>query len=159
MKTDRTVISPLSPNHFSDILKMYFEKDSWKYISPHDGKDLKYYEEFLQGKLAANLPEIGMWSVYSHDDEFIGTINLNQFMQEPIKHMGVHLSRKYWGQGYGKEIMTRLLRYAKEERKMKEVYAILVPENIASKKIFLGLGFELKESREVNEEVLEFYSI
>lgn len=157
MQTDRTYIIPMLRKHFPDILEMYFEKDSWKYISPHDGKDLDYYTQFLEGKLDANKKEVGVWSVYHRNGEFIGTVNLNQFMNEPIKHMGVHLSNKFWGKGYGKELMQRLLQYALEELIMEEVYAILVPDNNASKRIFLGLGFYLKERREVNGELLEFY--
>ena len=158
MKTERTQITPLQKIHFDDVLKMYFEKDTWKFISPHAGKDLNYYKQFLKSKVEKNKTENGFWAVYHIDGDFIGTINLNQFMDEPIIHMGVHLRRDYWGQGYATELMERLLLYAFDERKLKEVYAVVVEENEASRIIFEKLGFKIKETRKINEERLLFYA-
>ncbi|MCB0478281.1 MAG: GNAT family N-acetyltransferase [Crocinitomicaceae bacterium] len=159
METKRTRITPLEEKHVEDVLEMYFEPDSWKYIKPHEGKDESYYRTFLNGKIEKNENEIGFWVVFSKEGKFIGTINLNNFMDEAIIHMGVHLRRDIWGKGFATELMQRLLNYAQEEKQLSEVYAIIAEGNHASIKIFEKLGFSLKDKREVDGEILRFYSL
>ncbi len=55
--------------------------------------------------------------------------------------LGYLLQPEYWGQGYGNEIAEVLLEVAKTDPRLKRVYAITDPQNIASRKILLKNGF------------------
>ncbi len=47
---------------------------------------------------------------------------------------------KYWGKGFGSEIANALVEKAKEDG-LKKLTAIIDPNNVASRKILISLGF------------------
>lgn len=144
--TNRTSILPLSEKDFENILKMYKEPDSSKFISPLQGKDEAFLKTFLEGKIASNKTEVGFWVVREKETNvFLGTGNLNEFSLRPVPHVGCHLSRKIWGNGYGYEIMNRLKHYGIEERKLDAIHGFVEEGNAASKALMVKMGFKLIE--------------
>lgn len=105
-----------------------------------------------------NQPEASFWTVRSKaDGTFIGTINLNQFAQTGLIHLGCHLSRNFWQQGYASELMEALLRYGFEERKLGSIYGVFEKENTVSQRLLEKLGFRPYESRLIDGKSLFVY--
>ena len=156
--TERCLCETLSEKDFTEVLDMYQEDDSNKYIAPLLNKSLEFYQEFLERKVRLNQSEASFWTVRSKvDGAFIGTINLNQFAQTGLIHMGCHLSRNFWQQGYASELMEALLRYGFEERKLPSIHGVFEKENSVSQRLLEKLGFRPYESRWVEGKELLVY--
>ena len=144
--TERTTIIPLIESDIPEILEMYLEPDSFKFISPHKDKSKEYYQSFLQGKLAANKKALGFWSVrLNATNEFVGTVNLNQFQDSEITHIGCHLKSAAWNEGFATELMKELIKYGFEVRNLKAIHGIVEEYNIISAKLMKRLGFDFIE--------------
>jgi len=156
--TTRCQCNLLIAKDFPEIIKMYQEDDSNKYIAPLLNKSLEFYQEFLERKVRENRTEASFWTVRSKvDGAFIGTINLNHFAQTGLIHMGCHLSRNFWQQGYASELMEALLRYGFEERKLASIHGVFEKENTVSQRLLEKLGFRPYESRWVEGKELLVY--
>ena len=144
--SERVTFTPLRREDFEEILAMYDEPDTAKYILPLQNKDQAFYLNFLEGKIASNKSLVGFWTVRnSADNTFIGTANLNKFQHRDITHVGCHLSREFWGQGFGFEVMNFLKNYGVEQRGMPEVYGLVQEGHNASKHLMMKMGFKLIE--------------
>jgi len=55
--------------------------------------------------------------------------------------LGYMLKPEFWGMGYGSEIAAYLMKKAEADPELTRVYAIIDPQNTASEKILLRLGF------------------
>lgn len=73
---------------------------------------------------------------------YIGTATLRMNDDLSGAEIEYMLLPDYWGQGYGTEIVEYLLRLVTNYESVKEITAIIIPSNIASKKILLKNGFE-----------------
>ena len=154
----RTIINPISLQDLAEILEMYQEPDSFKYIAPHKDKSIAYYQNFLNGKIEANKLQNGFWVVRDNNsNEFIGTVNLNQFMQTDMFHVGCHLRTKFWNQGYAKELCEVLIEYGAKVMMLSEIHGVVEDGNIVSTKLMKSLGFELKEAKVIDECLLNIY--
>lgn len=64
MHTQRTILTPLSRSDFDDVLKMYSEPDTFKYIAPLLGKTKEEYINFLESRIAQIKSGVGYhWAV------------------------------------------------------------------------------------------------
>jgi len=133
---------------FEEIITMYNEKDSNKYIEPLLNRSENFYREFLEKKLESKKEDTVFWTVRSRStEELIGTINLNTFGDTDLVQVGCHLKRNYWAQNYATELLGALLDYAQNERKLKAVHGVFNKDNVASKRLMENLGFRPYESR------------
>ena len=55
--------------------------------------------------------------------------------------IGWHLAQRYWGNGYATEAGRAAMDYAFENFDVSEIYAVTEPENVASQRVALRLGF------------------
>lgn len=158
IETERCFCEALSEKDFKEVLDMYQEDDSNKYIAPLLNKSQDFYQEFLEKKIRLNKIQASFWTVRSKaEGTFIGTINLNQFAQTGLIHIGCHLSRNFWQQGYASELMEALLKYGFEERKLRCIHGVFEKENTVSQRLLEKLGFRPYESRWVEGKELWVY--
>ena len=72
--------------------------------------------------------------------------------------IGYLILPEFWGKGIVSKVAKRLLEIAKSKHQLKKVFAIIDPENIASRKILEKNGFQSKEFKDFDGqpgEVLE----
>lgn len=155
MVSKRTLINELASSDVEEVLEMYQEKDTFKYIKPLLEKDEGFYREFLNKKIAFNQNQVEFWVVRNRvNNEFIGTINLNRVPNTSYIQIGCHLKRKFWKSGYATELMSTLLIEAFEKRGMSEVYGVFEQTNRVSKKLLKNLGFHTHVVRDLSNSVV-----
>lgn len=160
MQTARAKISPLQTSDIDEVIMMYHEKDSNKYIAPLLNKSDDYYKDFLAKKISDNKSEVKFWTVRSiENDEFIGTINLNDFMDKGLTHIGCHLALNYWGRGYATELLKPIINYGFTIRKLEFIHAIIHPDNLASIHLFKKLGFNYLKPLELDSSTLDIFKL
>lgn len=141
--TERTRIIPYVREHIPLIMEMLMEPDSNKYIAPMLDRTDEYYQEKLENNVPENEAFLQYFSVFTKDTgDFVGTMNLNKFKPTGHDQIGLHFRRNFWNKGYGVECSKAILDYAKNERKLKEIFWVFEPEHEVSRKLALKLGFE-----------------
>lgn len=141
--TDRAVLKPFSAEHIPNIMGMFHEPESNRFIKPLLGKSDDFYLEKLAANLTKNKQMLQYWSVYhAASNDFVGTLNLNEFEGQRIVQLGLHLTRKFWNQGYGFELCVPLLKYGFEERKLSAIHWVIESEHNVSRKLANKLGFK-----------------
>ncbi len=165
LETKRATIEFLQPTDFDELLEMFVEKDTFKYIKPLKDKSIEEYRAFLESKLKVNaqFKVMGYWVVREKGtNELIGTLNyypLPETSGYEFKHIGAHFKRAFWGQGYSKELLTTLIAYLNEELGEKEILAILESDHLVSKKMLKRLGFKFLMYFELGTEKLEMFKL
>lgn len=104
-------------------------------------EEAKYLYEYML-KINQEQAAYGYFKVFlKTTNEYIGVgaavLNEND-MEAEIEYM---LFPEYWGVGYGSGIVDVLLEKIKEPETIKQVTAIVEPNNLASKKILTNHGF------------------
>ncbi|NRA13342.1 MAG: GNAT family N-acetyltransferase [Crocinitomicaceae bacterium] len=158
IKTKRALISPLSESDFDDILEMYKEPDSSTFIPPLLNKTKEYYLNFLAGKVETNKTTLGFWVARGlSTNTLIGTLNLNEFKDTGINHIGSHLSIKFWNKGYSTELLTSIIEYGFNTRNLEYIHGIMSPNHIVSKKLILKLGFSFYQEYDNEGSMIHLY--
>ena len=134
METQRAIMTFLKQEDFHEVLDMFHEPDTFKYITPLDKRTDQEYIEILKSRiLQTSLREGFHWTARLKDtNEFIGAINLNPFPKSGKMQLGFQIRRKFWNQGYTSELAAKALKFGVEEANLKEVYGYFEKENVAS---------------------------
>ena len=149
METERTTLQYITGEDFEEILEMYGEPDTFKYIAPALNQTREWYINFLQSRIDQVTNGSGYhWVVRSKENnEFIGLMNLNPIAGTDKVQVGFQLKRKFWNQGYASELTKRVLKFGFHDAGLKVIYGVFNKENTASLKIFQKFGFEFEESK------------
>lgn len=105
-------------------------------------------------------PKLGYFKITeTQTGSFIGVAKLEIKEKESTEaEIGYLILPEFWGKGIVSKIAKRLLEIAKTNQKLRKVFAIIDPENIASRRILEKNGFESKEFKDFDGlpgEVLE----
>ena len=87
---------------------------------------------------------IQYWPIFElATDELIGCCGIRPFKMEPHSYeLGFHLRKKYWGMEYAYEAARAAINYSFDVLKADKLYAGHHPQNKASEKLLLRLGFQ-----------------
>nr|WP_314466158.1 GNAT family N-acetyltransferase [uncultured Clostridium sp.] len=90
------------------------------------------------------LYHIQYWPIFElSTEELIGCCGVRPYKSETHSYeLGFHLREKYWGQGYASEAAKAAIEYSFHILKAKKLYAGHHPQNKASEKLLLKLGFQ-----------------
>lgn len=88
--------------------------------------------------------QIQYWPIFElSSSDLIGCCGLRPCKDEPDTfEIGFHLRKKYWGKGLASEAACAVIRYAFCSLGAKELRAGHHPENSASRKLLVKLGFQ-----------------
>ena len=162
LHSKRTIISPLAVTDIDEIINMYHEPDSNKFIPILLNKTDAEYRDFLRTKIQTNdHPKgLGVWTVRAADSqEYIGTVNLNVMPILDIVHIGAHLSRSVWGKGYATETLAALLDYGLNTLKLPVIHGICSVDHVVSKKMLLRTGLVYDRTVDFRGEDVEIYLV
>ena len=160
METRRTNLTLLKESDFDEILLMFNEPDTFKYIKGLRDKSTKEYLDYLNTKMNEIDTNTGTYWIcrLKDTDEFIGCINLTPIPKDKNKiQIGWQIREKFHRKGIGSECAEKVLRYGLEEVNLKTIYGVFVKVNIASKRILEKLGFSLNEIKTEEDKTLEIY--
>lgn len=108
---------------------------------------------------------IGRWAIVDKStQQVIGWCGLKLIKDEndpyaPFYDIGYRLIETYWGRGIATECAHASLTYGFETLNLSEIYAAAHVENAASNKILHKLGFQLLESRMIENSLHNWYRL
>jgi len=92
----------------------------------------------------SNSHGVQYWPIFElSTDEFVGCCGLRPYRpDERICELGFHLRPPFWGKGYATESAQAAVEYARSRLALRGLFAGHHPDNHASKRVLLKLGFE-----------------
>lgn len=85
----------------------------------------------------------GEWIFRREDGSFVGTCGLfwDTIEGQNVVALGYVLDERHWGRGYATEMAGAAIAIAFTELGLREVYAVIDPENAASRRVLEKTGF------------------
>ncbi len=159
METNRTTMALIVEEDIPEILEMFREPDTFKFIGKLQNKTDEEYREFLKTKLPRNQVKTNYYWIarLKETGEFVGAVNLNYYNQTDMIQVGVQIKRKFWGQGFAPEVVTRARDFGVTDVGLNLIHGVVEPAHIASKKMLMKSGFKYSETITINNETLEIY--
>ena len=109
----------------------------------------RFTEQEIRDRLAAEIQNhelfhIQYWPVFELTaDELVGCCGLRPFPSELRSYeLGFHLRKKFWGQGYAQEAAKAVIEHGFKNLGADKLYAGHHPQNRASEKLLIKLGFQ-----------------
>ena len=85
---------------------------------------------------------------------FIGLVHPGGQIHAEIKYA---FRKSHWGRGLASEVVKALVEYAGETLQLSMLVATVAPENLASQRVLLKVGFSFVEQRNDEHGDAEFY--
>ncbi len=146
--TNRCGFSSWKVDDLPVAVSLWGEPDVTKYICASGVFTSEEVENRLYTEIS-NFEKYGVqyFPIYSlNNDDFIGCCGLRPYKnQRGIYELGFHLRKEYWGWGYAIECAAAMIKYAFSSLNALELKAGHNPNNVASKKVLLKLGFEYEK--------------
>ena len=161
MKTTRTQLDLIKPSDFDEVLIMFNEPDTFKYIKHAQHKSRKEHIEFLQLKMTQTQSGIGYYWVIRElkTDKLIGAINLTPIPSTDEIQIGWIISRSFRKRGFAFEAAKAALEFGINKTNFNPIYAVYEKDNIASEKIMEKLNFRLYKTFFEDEIELKKYKL
>ncbi|MFA8433337.1 MAG: GNAT family N-acetyltransferase [Marinifilaceae bacterium] len=146
--TKRLFIRELEEKDPVELLKIYNCQENMQYVS--SGK-WHWSKEELDEKLrkhTLNYPKgYGIFMVEEKESgKLIGEVGLfNSFNSERELEIGYILDRKYWGLGFGSELINGLIEYGIDILRLHRIMARMYAQNLASARVCEKCGMRLVE--------------
>lgn len=101
-------------------------------------------DEFVAATAALGWPVLGDWQqvAIEHDGAMVGDIGVHRTAEGDVATIGYTLARAAQGQGYATEAVGAMIALLEAEG-VRRVDAATDPDNVASSRLLLRLGFEL----------------
>ena len=138
--------------HKEGLVAALDDPEVWRYVARRSdsvGFDRATLDRVLRDAGATLDGELLV--VRTSDDAVLGTCGLYPSWFDggapDETDLGYRFGRAFWGQGYGLEAATEVLRWATQERGLDRIGSNAQTPNVASHKILLRLGFTFVESR------------
>lgn len=150
IETERLVLKLYTDRDKSDFVRLLTDPVVMRYVDK--GPLSSDQVELLWKKLMEDFYPKGVdtiWAVFAKNDgRFIGNASLRPRPERQKDwEIGYYITPVEWGKGFATEIASRLVRFGFETAGLKEIYATVDKENLASINVLKksGLKFFRKE--------------
>ena len=147
LETERLLLVPLEMKHIDNLTDLDSDPEVLYYITDGETRDRKDQEEAVPRviKYMQENPGLGLWVAYlKATNEFIGWYILKHLPDDGEVEVGFRLKKQFWGKGYSTEAGKKLLKHGFETLGLKEIAAIVRPDNFASQVVIKKIGLKEK---------------
>ena len=163
LTTDRLRLRWLEDADAGFILQLVNDADWIRFIGDRRITDLEAARGYIrQGPLTMYREQgFGLNRVSLDDDTAIGICGLLKRASLDDVDLGFALMPEYRGKGYAAEAARAVIEHGRQNFDLARIMAIVHPRNAASKTLLAQLGFEYRETRQLepNTEIVDLYSL
>lgn len=156
LETERLKVRESTLRDVEDFYRIYADPSITRYMEnlfPHKEEEQAYMQAYIDQ--IYGFYGYGLWTVVRKDDgRIIGRAGLSVREGYELPELGFVMEVSCQRQGYGLEVCTAILEYARKELSFNRVQALVKEKNLASKKLLERLGFRFE--RKVNEKEGEY---
>lgn len=162
-ETKRCIIRELTVEDIDALYEIYAEPSITEFMEPlfpNKQDEIEYQKAYIER--VYEFYEYGMWAlIHKETGELIGRAGIsNRELKGFIElELGYMIAVPYQRQGYGFEVCSEIIRYAKDKFGFDTIHCFIQKNNIASIKLAEKLGFCWKEEVSFGEECLQQYTL
>lgn len=162
LETTNYLLREVKEKDYDNIYDIYSDEEVVKYQQIETMRNMEQAKKSVTHFLNSykNKKFIRWCITDKNNDKVVGMITLHDFDSWNSKaEIGYMLNKKYWKQNIMSESGQKVISYAFEVIELHRIEALIHPENIASIKLNMKLGFEkegLKKSSAYNRRTGEF---
>ena len=153
LETERLILRELEYTDENDLFEMDSNPEVHLFIENNPVKSIDEITKVIE-MLKKQYQENGIarWAVIDKlTNECIGWAGLKYFDQPLNNHhnfyeLGYRFKKKHWGKGFATESSIAILDYGFSNLNIDQIFAIVDPKNVNSKKVLSKLGFEFQET-------------
>lgn len=161
LETNRLTLRPLKEDDLESVIKLNSDPEVVKYITG----GLPMSKEQTQTRFNFYLDHqkkhnFAIWAIINKEDSaFIGLCGLQFLEDSPNVEVGYRLAKDFWGKGLATEAARASIVYGFNTLKLKEIVAVIDPENTASHQVIKKIGLKYKKTAYFYNKDLSFYKI
>lgn len=144
LNTDRCVMNKISKNDYEDIKKLYFDERVRAFLGGVVTEER--YNNIFEELLNSNDESIYLTVRSNTTDELVGLVSLDKHHDGVSTEISYQFMSELWGQGYGNEVIKKLMDYAFKELNLNKLVAETQKANKASCRLLKKLGMSIEES-------------
>lgn len=151
-ETERLILREILPSDLEGMFELDSDPEVHKYLGNQpvtEREQISQVIQFIRQQYVDN--GIGRWAIiHKKTNDFVGWTGL-KYVKESINNhtnyydLGYRIMRKYWGQGMATESAIASLKYAFDQLKVNEVYAMVDCDNDRSNKVLNKVGLRFME--------------
>ncbi|MGB1237521.1 MAG: GNAT family N-acetyltransferase [Pseudomonadales bacterium] len=148
-QTPRIRIRQLTVSDAAFILELFNQPTFLRYIGDKGVHSLACAEHYLRSGPLASYASSGLHMYLVEErgtDRSLGLCGLIDRDELPGIDLGFALSSEHLGKGFASEAARAVIALARAHFKLTELFALTHPDNTASQKCLLKLGFAFKET-------------
>lgn len=159
MQNDHCKLTLLGVDDFADMLAMFAEADTFKYIPKLRDQTDEFYLHFLTSTVEKiNAGDIYYWVMRApKTNEFMGAINLNRILNGDEMQIGWQICEDFRNQGLAYLGAQMALDFAINQTEIGMIYGVFLQQNKASERILNKLRFSLESISLENEQLVHKY--
>ncbi len=144
LHTERILLRPLSTKDSQEVFDNWTSDDDVsRYVRWNTHKSVEETDDWLMfEEEAVDSENYNFGFVLLENGLLFGSGGLHYNKEQGCYELGYNIMKSQWSKGLTTEAAKRLLEFAKDELKLKKVYACHAIENLASEKIIQKLGFK-----------------
>lgn len=145
LETERLRLHPLAPADTPALLRLRSHPEVMRYMDREPLQNLSEASAWVEAALVAMQNGTGInWRMEIKNGEpFIGTVAIWRIIPEHFRgEIGYTMFAEHWGKGYMTEALSALTGYAFQTLRLHSLEANINPNNAASERLLLRLGFE-----------------
>ncbi|MEA9414931.1 GNAT family N-acetyltransferase [Flavobacterium sp. PL02] len=140
IKTKRLILKPIEEKYIDDIYES-FTSEVTKFMPFNPKANKNEIIDFVLNSKKGLLEKTDIvFVVLDIDEKFTGCCGIHNINPESIE-VGLWLKKESQGQGFGTEIITKIIEFIEQNFKVEYILYPVDEENIASRKIPEKLGF------------------
>lgn len=157
METRRTIFLKPAATEYDEIFALESNEQSRAYLGGPVAKE-KFPEKF-RAMLSVQPPEC-YWVVrHKGTNAFIGLVCITNYHDRIHYDVSYQLHPAFWGEGYGTEIIRKVIEYGLSILGLEELYAETQKKNLASVRVLEKVGMQFVSQIERFGEEQVVYSI
>lgn len=148
IRTLNLTLRPLVPTDAPTLLRIYQSDGVLRYFPPMPPPALERLQRFIAGQEKHWAQHgCGNWGILpGGESEIIGWAGLQYLPELEQTEVGFLLDKPFWGQGYATQAAQAALRFGFERLNLKQIIALVHPENIASQRVLLKCALRYQDT-------------
>jgi ribosomal-protein-alanine N-acetyltransferase len=150
IKSEHVCIRSLDGGDLEDLYALETDPEVKRYISAPVPTPKDEWMRPMRDRLGADTCALAI--ILNDDGSFVGsslgvtccttTSSDSELQIESEIEIQVLIARRFWGNGFGRDAVSELIRAAFELQEVTSIVAVVDPENTASRKLMDNLGFQ-----------------
>lgn len=143
LETSRCILDKLKQEDYEEVKKLYRSEEVRRFLGGR--VEESEYDQGFSSIIITNTQEY-YWTVRRRNTkDFVGLVSLDKHHDGISIELSYQILPEFWGQGYGTEIIERIMEFAFEELKLKKLVAETQVKNKASCRLLEKVGFRIEQ--------------